>query len=153
MRCQFCNCSDSKVVDSRPFEEGNTIRRRRECLGCGRRFTTYEKIELNPLYVKKRSGRREAFDVSKIRSGVVHACDKLSVSMQQIEDLVSRVERKCYAASNGEISTSLIGDMVMNELKELNDVAYIRFAAVYRKITDVQTFMRELQKLVEEKQK
>lgn len=150
MRCQYCNCMESKVIDSRPTEEGNSIRRRRECVGCGRRFTTYEKIEQLPLMVVKRDGRRESFDAGKIRGGVIHACEKLPVSMQQIENIVARVEQAAYATMEGEIRSHRIGDMVMEELKSLNDVAYVRFAAVYRKFTDLGTFMDELQKLVNE---
>lgn len=150
MRCQYCNCLESKVIDSRPTEEGNSIRRRRECVGCGRRFTTYEKIEMMPLMVVKRDGRREAFDAGKIKGGIIHACEKLPVSMQQIETITSRVEQAAYASMDGEIRSQRIGDMVMEELKTLNDVAYVRFAAVYRKFTDLGTFMDELQKLVNE---
>ena len=150
MKCQYCSCTDSKVIDSRPTDDGNSIRRRRECTQCGRRFTTYEKVELNPLFVVKRDGRREPFDSQKIKAGVLHACDKLPVSMLQIDEIVTRVEQKCYATMEGEIRTEKIGDMVMAELKELNDVAYVRFAAVYRKFTDLETFMQELQKLVDE---
>lgn len=150
MRCQYCSCTDSKVIDSRPTDDGNSIRRRRECTNCGRRFTTYEKVELNPLFVVKRDGRREMFDSQKIKAGIIHACDKLPVSMQEIEQIVSRVEQKCYATMEGEIPTEQIGDIVMMELKNLNDVAYVRFAAVYRKFTDLGTFMEELQKLVDE---
>ncbi len=150
MKCQYCSCMDSKVIDSRPTDDGNSIRRRRECMKCGRRFTTYEKIELNPLFVIKRDGRREAFDSQKIKMGILHACNGLPISMQQIDDIVGRVERKAYATIDGEISTEMIGDLVMSELKELNEVAYVRFAAVYRKFTDLATFMQELQKLVDE---
>jgi transcriptional repressor NrdR len=142
---------DSKVIDSRPTDDGNSIRRRRECMNCGRRFTTYEKVELSPLFVVKRDGRREGFDGQKIKAGILHACDKLPVSMQQIDEIVTKVEQKAYATMEGEISSEKIGDMVMSELKDLNDVAYVRFAAVYRKFTDVGTFMDELQKLVDEK--
>ena len=151
MRCQYCSCTDSKVIDSRPTEEGNSIRRRRECTNCGRRFTTYEKIEFAPLMVVKRDGRREVFDTQKIKSGVLHACDKLPVSMQQIDDVVLRIEQKAYSTMEGEIPSQRIGDMVMEELKALNDVAYVRFAAVYRQFTDISTFMNELQKIVEAK--
>ena len=151
MKCQFCSCVDSKVIDSRPTDDGNSIRRRRECINCGRRFTTYEKVEMSPLFVVKKDGRREGFETQKIKAGILHACDKLPVSMQQIDELVTRVEQKAYATMEGEISSEKIGDMVMSELKELNDVAYVRFAAVYRKFTDVATFMDELQKLVDEK--
>ncbi len=151
MKCQYCSCLDSKVIDSRPTDDGNSIRRRRECTNCGRRFTTYEKVELSPLFVVKRDGRRESFDSQKIKAGILHACDKLPVSMQQIDEIVTRVEQKAYSSMDGEIQSEKIGDMVMSELKELNDVAYVRFAAVYRKFTDVGTFMNELKKLVDEK--
>lgn len=150
MRCQYCNCIESKVIDSRPTDDGNSIRRRRECINCGRRFTTYEKIEMMPLIVVKRDGRRETFDAQKIKTGIFHACDKLPVSMQQIDDIVGRVEQKAYSSMDGEVTTEKIGDLVMNELKDLNDVAYVRFAAVYRKFTDLGSFMTELQKLVDE---
>ena len=139
------------MIDSRPTDDGNSIRRRRECTNCGRRFTTYEKVELSPLFVVKRDGRRESFDSRKIKAGILHACDKLPVSMQQIDEIVTKVEQKAYATMDGEIASEKIGDMVMSELKELNDVAYVRFAAVYRKFTDVGTFMNELKKLVDEK--
>ena len=151
MKCQYCSCLDSKVIDSRPTDDGNSIRHRRECISCGRRFTTYEKVELSPLFVVKKDGRREGFDGQKIKAGILHACDKLPVSMQQIDEIVARVEQKAYATMEGEIPSEKIGDMVMDELKQLNDVAYVRFAAVYRKFTDVGTFMNELQKLVDEK--
>ena len=151
MKCQYCSCLDSKVIDSRPTDDGNSIRRRRECINCGRRFTTDEKVELSPLFVVKKDGRREGFDSQKIKAGILHACDKLPVSMQQIDEIVTRVEQKAYATMEGEISSEKSGDMVMDELKQLNDVAYVRFAAVYRKFTDVGTFMNELKKLVDEK--
>ena len=150
MRCQYCNCLESKVIDSRPTEEGNSIRRRRECTRCGRRFTTYEKIELMPLLVVKRDNRREPFDATKIKNGVIHACEKLPVSMQQIDVIVSRIEQAAYNTMEGEITTQRIGDMVMAELKQLNDVAYVRFAAVYRKFTDLGSFMEELTQLINE---
>ena len=150
MRCQYCSCTESKVIDSRPTEEGNSIRRRRECMNCGRRFTTYEKIELVPLMVVKRDGRREPFDGQKIKAGILHACEKLPVSMQQVEAICSNIEQAAYGGMEGEIPSQRIGDMVMSELKAINDVAYVRFAAVYRKFTDLGTFMSELQKLVRE---
>ena len=150
MKCQICGCTDSKVIDSRPTDDGNSIRRRRECTRCGRRFTTYEKVELSPLYVVKRDGRREAFDSQKIKTGILRASNQLPISMQEIDGIVSRVEQECYATAEGEVSTEKIGDLVMEELKRLNDVAYVRFAAVYRKFTDLETFMQELQKLVNE---
>ena len=150
MKCQYCSCTESKVIDSRPTEESSSIRRRRECMNCGRRFTTYEKIEFLPLMVVKRDGRREAFDVQKIKAGIMRACEKLPISMQQIESMTARIEQAAYAAMEGEISTTRIGDMVMQELKSVNDVAYVRFAAVYRLFTDIGDFMQELQKLVDE---
>ncbi len=153
MKCQYCNCTDSKVIDSRPTEEGNSIRRRRECIACGRRFTTYEKIELVPLMVVKRDGRREPFDGQKIKAGIVHACEKLPVSMQSIDEMTTRIEQNAYAEMEGEISSLRIGDMVMQELKRVNDVAYVRFAAVYRLFTDIGDFMSELQKLLEENER
>ena len=119
-------------------------------MGCGRRFTTYEKIEQLPLMVVKRDGRREPFDATKIKGGILHACEKLPVSMQQIDAMTARIEQSAYAAMEGEIPSQRIGDMVMAELKAINDVAYVRFAAVYRKFTDLGTFMDELQKLVNE---
>lgn len=150
MRCQYCNCQESKVIDSRPTEEGNSIRRRRECMKCGRRFTTYEKIELSPLLVVKRDNRREPFDASKIKAGIIHACEKLPVSMQQIDAIVARIEQAAYNSMDGEISSQRIGDMVMSELKVLNEVAYVRFAAVYRQFTDLGSFMEELTRLIAE---
>ncbi len=150
MRCQYCSCTDSKVIDSRPTEEGSSIRRRRECIGCGRRFTTYEKIELVPLMVVKRDGRREPFDGQKIKAGIVHACEKLPVSMAAIDAMTTRIEQQAYATMDGEVSSLKIGDLVMQELKAVNDVAYVRFAAVYRLFTDIGDFMSELQKLLEE---
>ena len=138
-------------MDARATGGGNRMRRRREWVNGGPRLTTYEKVEMSPLFVVKRDGRREGFDSQKIKAGILHACDKLPVSMQQIDEIVTRVEQKAYATMEGEIPSEKIGDMVMSELKELNDVAYVRFAAVYRKFTDVGAFMDELKKLVAEK--
>lgn len=150
MKCQFCSCTESKVIDSRPTEESSSIRRRRECMNCGRRFTTYEKIELLPLMVVKRDGRREAFDVQKIKAGIMRACEKLPISMQQIEEMTARIEQAAYSGMEGEITSQRLGDMVMQELKAVNDVAYVRFAAVYRLFTDIGDFMQELQRLLDE---
>lgn len=150
MKCQYCECNDSRVIDSRPTEDGLSIRRRRECINCGHRFTTYEKVDMVPLIVVKRDGRRETFMADKIRNGIWHACDKLPVSSAAIEGIVNRVERAAYAGSDGEVSSKRIGDLVMEELKNVNDVAYVRFAAVYRKFTDLTTFLQELQRLVAE---
>ena len=153
MKCPFCGFDESKVIDSRPTEENNSIRRRRECCGCGRRFTTYEKIELLPLYVIKRDGRRELFSADKVRTGIITSCEKLPVSLATIEEITARVERKAYSSADGEISSQSIGDMVMSELRTVNEAAYVRFAAVYRKFTDVEAFMSELQKLISEHKK
>ena len=150
MRCPYCTHHDSKVIDSRPTEDGNAIRRRRECSKCGKRFTTYEKVEQMPLMVIKRDGRREPFDPNKLKTSIYRACEKLPVPMGQIDAMAERVEQAAYQYSDSEVSTERIGDMVMNELKHFNDVAYVRFAAVYRKFTDLGTFMDELQKLVNE---
>ena len=150
MRCQYCNCVESKVIDSRPTDDSSSIRRRRECTGCGRRFTTYEKIEMVPLMVVKRDGRREVFDSKKLYNSILRACEKLPVPVRQIEAMAARIEKEAYACVDGEVLSQRIGDMVMDELHALNDVAYVRFAAVYRKFTDLGTFMTELQKLVDE---
>ncbi len=150
MKCPSCGSAELKVIDSRPLEEGNSIRRRRECIGCGRRFTTYEKIEMLPLMVVKRDNRREAFDAQKIKAGIVRACEKLPVPMSQIDAMTTRIEQAAYASMDGEIASTRIGDMVMQELKAVNDVAYVRFAAVYRLFTDIGDFMSELQRILAE---
>jgi transcriptional repressor NrdR len=152
MRCQYCSCPDSKVIDSRPTEEGNSIRRRRECIQCGRRFTTYEKIELVPLLVVKKDKRREPFDSQKIRNGILHACEKRPVSLTEIYGIVTRIEQSVYNTMEAEVTTRQIGEMVMEELKKLDEVAYVRFASVYRQFTDISSFMEELTKLLSENQ-
>ncbi len=149
MRCVFCDAHDSKVIDSRSADGGYSIRRRRECIACGKRFTTYERVEQYSVFVVKRDGRREPFSIDKIKNGLRHACQKLPVSTQQIDDLASKIEKLAYA-KGGEISTETIGDIIMEELKNINEVAYVRFAAVYRKFTDLDSFMNELQTLVKE---
>lgn len=150
MRCQYCGYLDSKVIDSRPTEEGNAIRRRRECLRCGRRFTTYEKIETSPIMVVKKDMRREPFNASKMKEGLIHACQKRPISMKDIDNIVEKVEKQVYAAGEDEISSRRIGEAVMAELKQLDEVAYVRFASVYRQFTDVSSFMDELNQLVRE---
>ena len=150
MKCIYCNCSESRVVDSRPTEDG-AIRRRRECEGCGRRFTTYEKIEMVPVLVVKKDKRREAFDAGKVRSGIIKACEKRPVSIEDIESLVRRVETSVSQQTEQEVTTDQIGLLVMEGLKELDEVAYIRFASVYRQFKDINTFMSELNKLLSEK--
>ena len=151
MRCQYCNCTDSKVIDSRPTEEGNSIRRRRECTSCGRRFTTYEKVEVQQLLVIKKDNSRELFDAQKLRNGIIAACHKRPVSAADIEKIVNSIEQLAYNNLQAEITTRQIGEIVMEELCKLDQVAYIRFASVYRSFTDVPTFMRELKSLVQER--
>ncbi len=150
MRCQFCGHLDSKVIDSRPTDEGTAIRRRRECLHCGRRFTTYEKIETSPLMVIKKDMRREPFDADKIKKGLLAACQKRPVSVKDIDAVVEKVEKMVYSIGEDELHSRRIGEAVMDELKILDEVAYVRFASVYRQFTDVGSFMDELNKLVTE---
>ena len=152
MKCIYCNCSESRVVDSRPTEDG-AIRRRRECEGCGRRFTTYEKIEMVPVLVVKKDKRRETFDAAKVRGGIIKACEKRPVSIEDIERLVRRVETSVSQQPEQEVTTDQIGLLVMDGLKELDEVAYIRFASVYRQFKDVQSFMEELQQLLDTQKK
>lgn len=151
MRCPFCSCLEDKVVDSRPTDEGLTIRRRRECVKCGARFTTYEKIETVPLMVVKKDGTRQAFDRNKILNGIVKACEKRPVSMQEIEKLVDSIELQLYNSMNREINSNEIGEIIMSSLKEIDEVAYVRFASVYRQFKDIDTFMAELTKIIKEK--
>lgn len=151
MKCQFCNCADSRVVDSRPTDDGNSIRRRRECINCGRRFTTYEKIEVQQLLVIKKDDSRELFDARKVRSGIIAACHKRPVSAADIEKIVNSIEQMAYNDLREEITTRQIGEYVMDELRKLDEVAYIRFASVYRSFTDIPSFMEELKNLVSER--
>ena len=150
MKCKYCNKTETRVVDSRPTEEWNAIRRRRECENCSRRFTTFEKIEAVPLLVIKKDGSREAFDSEKIRRSIVKSTEKRSVSMPEIDKLVREVEMKAYNALEQEISSALIGDMVMEGLREIDEVSYVRFTSVYRQFRDIPTFMAELSKLLGE---
>ena len=150
MRCQYCGYLDSRVIDSRPTEEGTSIRRRRECMRCGRRFTTYEKIETAPVMVVKKDLRREVFAPEKIKIGLLHACQKRPVSVKDIDAIVEKVEKAVYSSGEDEISSRRIGELVMEELKKQDEVAYVRFASVYRQFTDVGSFMEELNKLVTE---
>ena len=147
MKCIYCGCEESRVVDSRSVEDGNSIRRRRECEKCGRRFTTYEKIDTIPLMVVKKDKRREAFDSDKLRQGILKACEKRPVSLSDIEELTRQIEMKAYA-SDQEITSAEIGEMVMEGLKELDKVSYVRFASVYRQFTDLENFIEELNKLL-----
>ena len=151
MKCPFCGYTDSKVIDSRPAEEGATIRRRRECLACNRRFTTYEIIERMPLVVVKRDGSRQSFDKVKLINGMVRACEKRPVSLSQLENIADEIEQELQSGLEREVSTVDIGEMVMARLKDVDEVAYVRFASVYRSFKDINTFMEELSKLLTEK--
>ena len=151
MKCPFCGYTDSKVIDSRPAEDGTTIRRRRECLECQKRFTTYEVIERMPLVVIKRDGSRESFDKVKIINGIVRACEKRPVTMAQIEGVADDIEQELRGRLESEVQTERIGELVMARLKDLDEVAYVRFASVYRSFKDINTFMEELTKLLGDK--
>lgn len=150
MKCPFCGYNESKVIDSRPAEEGATIRRRRECLACSRRFTTYEIIERMPLVVVKRDGSRQSFDKVKLINGMVRACEKRPVPLGKLEQIADDIEQELQSNLEREIKTVAIGEMVMNHLKGLDEVAYVRFASVYRSFKDINTFMEELSKLLTE---
>lgn len=150
MKCRYCLCEDSRVVDSRPTDDGASIRRRRECTACGKRFTTYEKVETIQLLVVKKDQTREVFDPEKIRAGIIHACHKRPVTAGDIDALVTQIEQVCYNSMQREIPTHKIGEMVMEALRKLDEVAYIRFASVYRQFTDIPTFMHELSRLMKE---
>lgn len=151
MKCPYCSHLESKVIDSRPAEEGSTIRRRRECLSCQKRFTTYEIIERVPLVVVKRDGSRQSFDKSKLINGMVRACEKRPVSMAQIERIADEIEQELQGSLEREVATQEIGEMVMSRLKDVDEVAYVRFASVYRSFKDINTFMEELTKILSEK--
>ena len=151
MKCPFCGYSESKVIDSRPAEEGTTIRRRRECLACQRRFTTYEIVERMPLVVIMRDGSRQSFDKMKLINGMLRACEKRPVSLNQLEQIADEIEQELQSGLEREISTVNIGEMVMSRLKDVDEVAYVRFASVYRSFKDINTFMDELAKLLSDK--
>lgn len=147
MKCPVCGYTESKVIDSRPSEEGSSIRRRRECLSCQNRFTTYEKIETLPLLVIKKDKTRELFDKNKLLLGIIKACHKRPVTMEQMEDVATEIEAELQNSLTREISSQMIGVLVMDKLKCLDPVAYVRFASVYREFKDLDTFMRELEQL------
>ena len=148
MKCPFCSHENTRVIDSRPADENNSIRRRRVCDECGKRFTTYEKVETIPLIVIKKDNNRETYDRSKIEAGVLRACHKRPISADQINELVDTVETAVFNREDKEISSGTIGEMVMNRLKSLDTVAYVRFASVYREFKDINTFMDELKKVM-----
>ena len=144
MKCPYCNEADTKVIDSRPAEDNSSIRRRRQCERCGKRFTTYEKLETMPLMVIQKDNSREAYDRSKIEAGIIQSCHKRPVSTQQINSVIDEIENRVFNMEEKEVPTSVIGELVMDKLKELDEVAYVRFASVYREFMDVNTFMEEL---------
>ena len=148
MKCPYCSSTDTKVTDSRDTDDGASIRRRRQCLSCGRRFTTYETVETSPLRVIKKNGTREMFDRNKLRNGLVRACEKRNISSLQIEEMINHVERKIRNDLKQEVSSEIIGNLVMEELRQLDQVAYVRFAAVYREFKDIGSFMSELETLM-----
>ena len=153
MRCMYCGCLDSKVIDSRSAEDGTIIRRRRECINCGKRFTTYETVENMPIFVVKSSGARQAFDANKIKSGIIRACEKRPVSQAVIDKLVDDIQKKVYNSLAQEISSKEIGEMVCEGLKAIDEVAYVRFASVYRSFTDTTSFMKELESMIKKDNK
>ena len=148
MKCPFCNKDDTRVVDSRPVDDNSSIRRRRMCDACGKRFTTYEKVETIPLIVIKKDQNREQYDRRKIENGVIRACYKRPISAQQITKFVDQIENQVFGREEREVSSEVIGELVMDQLKDLDPVAYVRFASVYREFKDVNTFMDELKKLL-----
>lgn len=151
MRCPFCGYHDSKVVDSRPAEDYVSIRRRRECLSCKKRFTTFEVMESLPVVVIKRDGSRQSFDRTKLLNGMIRACEKRPVPVETLERIATEIEQTLQNEMNREVSSTKIGEMVMDNLKGVDEVAYVRFASVYRQFKDISTFMAELNKLLEEK--
>ena len=153
MRCVYCNSLDSKVVDSRPTDDYMAIRRRRVCLTCGRRFTTYEKVEVPLVLVVKTDGSREPFNPDTIRRGIVRACEKRPVTAYDIDDAVGEIERRVVSRMDKEITSSEIGEMVMDSLRSMDQVAYVRFASVYRQFGDINTFMSELSQLLKKDEK
>ena len=151
MKCMYCGCEDSKVIDSRSTDDGRSIRRRRECVQCGKRFTTFDTIEISPFLLVKRDGTRQLYDRSKLKNGILRSCEKRPISMAQIENIVDNIEKTLYNSLEEEVTAQKIGDLVMDELKQLDEVAYIRFAAVYRQFKDSATFFEEMKKLFESK--
>ena len=150
MKCPYCSSDNTRVIDSRPAEDNSSIRRRRLCDSCGKRFTTYEKVETVPLMVIKKDNTRELYDRSKIEEGIIHSCHKRSVSIPQIKAMIDEIENQIFSMEEKEVSTSVIGELVMEKLKALDEVAYVRFASVYREFKDIGTFMDEIGKLLKQ---
>ncbi len=153
MKCMYCGCMDSKVIDSRSGEDGTIIRRRRECINCGKRFTTYETVENMPIFVVKANGARQVFDANKIKKGIIKACEKRPVSQAVIDKMVDDIQKKIYNSLAQEISSKEIGEMICTALKEIDEVAYVRFASVYRSFTDTTSFMKELESMIKKDKK
>lgn len=153
MRCPFCGCEESKVIDSRPTDEGERIRRRRECVNCEQRFTTYEVIETVPIIVVKKDKSRQVFDRNKLLGGMLRACEKRPVSIDQLDKAIDEIEAQLQSSLDREVSTMTIGELAMEKLRGLDEVAYVRFASVYRQFKDINTFMDELAKLLENNKK
>jgi transcriptional repressor NrdR len=151
MKCPYCGFDESKVIDSRPADDGERIRRRRECLGCHKRFTTHEVIESVPIIVVKRDKSREVFDRNKLTAGILRACEKRPVSIEQVDTLVDSIESSLQSSLDREVTSQSIGELTMEQLKNIDEVAYVRFASVYRQFKDINTFMEELNKLLREK--
>lgn len=147
MKCMYCGCEDSKVIDSRSTDDGKSIRRRRECIKCGKRFTTFETVEVIPFLVIKRDGTRQLYDRTKLKNGILRSCEKRPISMAQIDAVVDSIEKTLFNSLEQEVTSQKIGDLVMEQLKVLDEVAYIRFAAVYRQFKDSATFFEEMQKI------
>ena len=148
MKCPYCGYSESKVIDSRPADENSSIRRRRECLSCGKRFTTYETVEILPMVVVKKDGSRQSFDRRKVLGGMIRACEKRPVPLAELEKIAEEIEQDLQNSMEREISTEAIGEKVMERLRDVDQVAYVRFASVYRQFKDIDTFMAELNKLL-----
>ena len=148
MKCPFCGCDESKVIDSRPTDENERIRRRRECIECGKRFTTYEVIEDVPIIVIKKDKSREVFDRNKVLKGMLRACEKRPVTSTELESAISEIEATLQSATDREVTSVRIGELIMEQLKKVDEVAYVRFASVYRQSTDVNTFIKEIEKLI-----
>ena len=153
MKCLYCDCTDSKVIDSRSADDDRAIRRRRECTGCGRRFTTYETIEVIPVLVVKNNGTRQSFNAEKIRNGIIKSCEKRPVPMSVIDDMVADISKQVYNSMESEITTKEIGEMDMERLKKVDEVSYVRYASVYRSFKDLSSFMSELKQMMKAEKK
>lgn len=153
MKCLYCECTESKVIDSRSADDDRTIRRRRECTGCGRRFTTYETIEVTPILVVKNNGTRQSYNAEKVRNGIIKSCEKRPVPMSVIDEIVADISKQVYNSMESEITTKSIGEMVMERLKKVDEVSYVRYASVYRSFKDLSSFMAELKQMMKQEKR